>query len=207
MNTVNFGQTQVAPSKLVCIGRNYVDHIKELDNEMPSEPVIFLKPNSAISEQLYLHEKDDIHYEAEITFMVKEGKMVAVGIGFDLTKRDVQSQLKVKGLPWERAKAFDRSAVFSQFVPFTEDTRGLILKVYINDELVQLASDELMIYKPNQLLEDIQQFMTLADGDLLLTGTPKGVGKLKLGDVFEAKLYHHERLLVAGTWSVLDFAN
>ncbi len=203
MKTVKYGQNQVTPSKLVCVGRNYVEHIKELDNEMPSEPVIFLKPNSAISGSLYLDPLEDIHYETEITFMVSNSQIMAVGIGFDLTKRDVQTRLKAKGLPWERAKSFDRSAVFSEFVPFDLDMAGLSLKLFINDQLIQFASYDLMIYKPDQLLENIQQFMTLADGDLLLTGTPKGVGKLKLGDRFTAKLYHYQRLLVMEQWCVM----
>ncbi|MFO6422056.1 fumarylacetoacetate hydrolase family protein [Motilimonas sp. KMU-193] len=203
MNTVKFANSQITPSKLVCIGRNYVEHIKELDNEVPTEPVIFVKPNSAISEHLTLDSQDEIHYEAEITFMVNSDKLVAVGIGFDLTKRDIQTQLKAKGLPWERAKAFDRSAVFSEIVPFDGDPAGLSLQLHINEQLTQFASYDLMIYKPHQLLENIQQFMTLNDGDLLLTGTPKGVGKLKLGDVFTAKLYHQQQLLVSGQWRVL----
>lgn len=204
MKSIKFGNQLVSPSKLVCVGRNYVEHIKELDNEMPTEPVIFLKPNSAICEHLFLDALDDIHYEAEITFMVNEGKIMAVGIGFDLTKRDVQTRLKAKGLPWERAKAFDRSAVFSEFVPWDLDMAGLSLKLFINDQLIQYASDDLMIYKPSQLIENIQQFMTLEPGDLILTGTPKGVGRLQLGDVFKAELYHHQQLLVAGVWPVLD---
>ncbi|MDG1121177.1 MAG: fumarylacetoacetate hydrolase family protein, partial [Glaciecola sp.] len=116
MQQIRVEGQSVTPSKIVCIGRNYVDHINELGNEMPTEPVIFIKPNSAITDTITFDLQEDIHYEAELTFVVQGGALSGVGIGLDLTKRAVQSQLKAKGLPWERAKAFDGSAVLSDFV-------------------------------------------------------------------------------------------
>ena len=111
MKTIQLNNKAITPSKIVCIGRNYVEHIKELDNETPSEPVIFCKPNSAISDEIDLDKNDEIHYEGEICFVVMNNQLAGVGFGLDLTKREVQSKLKTKGLPWERAKAFDGSAV------------------------------------------------------------------------------------------------
>lgn len=107
MKPVKFDGRNVYPSKIVCIGRNYVEHIEELNNEIPKEPVIFIKPNSAISNDIYFNKKDVIHFEGEISFLVKSDKPIGVGFGLDLTKREVQSKLKAKGLPWERAKSFD----------------------------------------------------------------------------------------------------
>ena len=148
MNTVIENSTTITPSKVVCIGRNYVAHIKELNNEMPSQAVIFVKPNSALANEIYSQEKQSIHYESELSFIIKSGKISSVGFGLDLTKREVQSQLKQQGLPWERAKAFDKSAVFSEFVSFHSEIKQLSLRLIINDKLRQQASFDLMIYKP-----------------------------------------------------------
>jgi len=125
MKTVNFNGREVTPSKIVCIGRNYVEHIEELGNEIPSSMVIFMKPNSAIKSKLISNDVEPIHYEGEISFMMLDGKIRGVGFGLDLTKRGLQSKLKAKGLPWERAKAFDGAAVFSDFVKFKDDTKAL----------------------------------------------------------------------------------
>ena len=119
MNHIYFNHKEWYPSKVVCIGRNYTEHIHELNNEVPSEMVFFIKPNSSISTQLSFPKGvKSCHYEAEISFMIQKGKITAVGFGLDLTLREVQTQLKAKGLPWERAKSFLGSAVFSPFVPF-----------------------------------------------------------------------------------------
>ena len=122
---------KIYPSKIVCIGRNYVDHIRELGNEVPKEPVIFLKPNSAINSGIYSSESDVIHFEGEMSFVVENGELAGIGFGLDLTKREVQTSLKARGLPWERAKAFDRSAVFSEFVGFDGDISQLRLELFI----------------------------------------------------------------------------
>jgi len=122
--------------------------------------------------------------------LIKDSKIYAVGFGLDLTDRDLQATLKAKGLPWERAKAFDNSAVFSEFVPIKEEElKELSLKLYINDELKQEGGYELMMYKPKEIIEDILSFCTLEDGDIVMSGTPKGVGQINTGDVFRGEVY------------------
>ena len=192
----------VTPSKIVCIGRNYVEHINELGNEMPTEPVIFIKPNSAITDTITFDPQEDIHYEAELTFVVQDGALFGVGIGLDLTKRAVQSQLKAKGLPWERAKAFDGSAVLSNFVTIPGRIEELNLELYINGELTQLATFDLMLHKPNDILAQVSAFMTCAEGDLIMTGTPKGVGRIQLGATFMARVLSNQHTILEHTWKV-----
>lgn len=196
MNTVTLLQSdnakqQITPSKVVCIGRNYVDHIKELANEMPDEMVVFLKPNSAISSELLSkHNEDELHYEAELSFLYQQGGFTAVALGLDLTKRGVQSKLKAKGLPWERAKAFDKSAIFSEFVSIEQkDIEQLSLSLEINNELKQQGGVDLMMVKPDEILTQLQSFMTLEDGDIVMTGTPKGVGVINESCDFTGKVY------------------
>ncbi|MAG76785.1 MAG: 2-keto-4-pentenoate hydratase [Colwelliaceae bacterium] len=200
MKSIKFNGKEIQPSKVVCVGRNYVEHIKELNNEMPTEPVIFIKPNSAISNNLHTNETEEIHYEGEICFLINNGQIQGVGFGLDLTKRKVQSTLKNKGLPWERAKAFDKSAVFSEFVDCGE-LQSYRMELYINNELIQVANYDLMIHKPDALLNDITQFLTLEDGDIIMTGTPKGVGVVKLGDKFTAKLFSNDNLIIESSWT------
>jgi 2-keto-4-pentenoate hydratase/2-oxohepta-3-ene-1,7-dioic acid hydratase in catechol pathway len=202
MKSVYLDGDKIHPSKIVCIGRNYAGHIKELGNETPEEPVIFLKPNSAISEEIYSNKTDPIHYEAELTFVVKSGELSAVGFGLDLTKREIQSALRSKGLPWERSKAFDGSAVFSDFVTFTGHITGLRLELYINDHLVQQGGYELMMNKPQDVLDETRKFLSYEDGDLIMTGTPKGVGQVYADDRFVGKIFVKERLLVEHHWVV-----
>jgi 2-keto-4-pentenoate hydratase/2-oxohepta-3-ene-1,7-dioic acid hydratase in catechol pathway len=202
MKSVNLHDEKIYPSKIVCIGRNYVDHIKELGNEVPSEPVIFLKPNSAISAKIHSGKIDSIHYEAEITFMVISGRLAAVGFGLDLTKREVQSRLKSRGLPWERSKAFDGAAVFSEFVTCDGDIDQLRLELFINDQLIQQGGCELTINKPVDILAEVKGFMSLEDGDLIMTGTPAGVGVANQGDHFTGKIFDNDTLLVERNWKV-----
>lgn len=202
MNVIKFDGADVTPSKVVCVGRNYVEHIKELNNDTPTEPVIFNKPNSAITNEIYTSHTEEIHYEGEICFLIKSGQIAGVGFGLDLTKRTVQSELKERGLPWERAKAFDKSAVFSEFLVCDSDVTQLSMELSINGLLKQQATYELMIYKPEQLLRDIQTFLTLEDGDIIMTGTPKGVGIVNSGDVFEAKILSGEHVLISRSWHV-----
>lgn len=190
------------PSKIICIGRNYVAHIKELGNEIPKEPVIFIKPNSAISPDIHSGEPDEIHFEGEISIVVRSGEPVAVGFGLDLTKRKLQSALKAKGLPWERSKAFDGAAVFSEFVTFNGQVNALRLELYINDHLVQQGGCQLMIYKPDEILAEVKGFLSLEDGDLIMTGTPAGVGPVNTGDRFTGKIYDNKDLVVEGSWMV-----
>ena len=202
MNTINFENKLLTPSKIICIGRNYVEHIQELNNEAPSEPVIFMKPNSAISEKLFAGKIENHHFEGEICFLIQHNSLAGVGVGLDITKRKLQSALKEKGLPWERAKAFDGSAVFSQFITLSSPLTNLRMELFLNRKLTQEATYPLMIYKPDALLEEIQQFISLEDGDILMTGTPKGVGEFLVGDQFEIKLYTENTLLLKHSWHV-----
>jgi 2-keto-4-pentenoate hydratase/2-oxohepta-3-ene-1,7-dioic acid hydratase in catechol pathway len=203
MQTVLFNGQHICPSKVVCIGRNYVEHIAELNNEVPTEPVIFVKPNSAISHDIKTHAIDAIHYEAEISLMLHDNQFIAAGIGLDLTKRAVQSTLKEKGLPWERAKAFDGSAVFSEFIAINNDVETLSLVLLINDHVIQEANYPLMIYKPLQIVTAVNEFMSFENNDILMTGTPKGVGKINKGDQFTGQLYDGDTLILSKTWKVL----
>jgi 2-keto-4-pentenoate hydratase/2-oxohepta-3-ene-1,7-dioic acid hydratase in catechol pathway len=202
MKSVTWDGKAVYPSKVVCIGRNYAEHIKEFDNEETLEPVIFIKPNSAISDDVHSSKSELIHYEGEITFLISSGELAGVGFGLDLTKRDLQYELKNKGWPWERAKAFDGSAVFSEFVTFNGDISDLRLEFYINDVLVQFGDHDLMLNKPPQLLNEAKSFLTFEDGDLLMAGTPKGVGSVNSGDRYLGKIFEKERLIVEGSWVV-----
>jgi 2-keto-4-pentenoate hydratase/2-oxohepta-3-ene-1,7-dioic acid hydratase in catechol pathway len=195
MKTVKYNNIDTYVSKVVCVGRNYVEHIEELNNEVPQNIVFFNKPNSAISDQLY-YISEDTRFEGEICFLIKDKKISGVGFGLDLTKADTQGYLKSKGLPWERAKAFDNSAVFSEFVEFSGDIEKLSLELYINEKLVQYATYELMIYKPQDVLTEIESFMSLEDNDIIMSGTPKGVANYKLNDVFVGKILYQNRVIV-----------
>ncbi len=200
MKTIKVGDIYITPSKIVCIGRNYVDHIKELNNEVPTSMVLFMKPNSAISEKLETKGKE-LHYEGEISFMIKDSKISSVGFGLDLTDRTLQSELKKKGLPWERAKAFDGAGVFGEFVDIDEkDIEKLNLKLYINDKLVQSGGVELMINKPTAVVEEILTFCTLEDGDIVMSGTPKGVGTFKPEDKFVGEIFMGDVKILTKTW-------
>jgi 2-keto-4-pentenoate hydratase/2-oxohepta-3-ene-1,7-dioic acid hydratase in catechol pathway len=203
MNKINLAGKSCAPSKIVCIGRNYVEHIKELNNQIPDQSVIFVKPNSAIAFQLVSRINEPIHYEAEISFVIENNKITAVGFGLDLTKRGVQSVLKSKGLPWERAKAFDKSAVFSHFVNFSGNIETLSMQLLINNELIQHADYDLMIHKPSEIIEEVSSFMSFCDGDILMTGTPKGVGVVLKDDVFIGRIFQGDRLLIEQQWHAL----
>ncbi len=186
--------------KIVCVGRNYVEHIKELHNEIPTEPVFFIKPQSAITKELLY--RPGLHYEGEISFLIENKRVAQVGFGLDLTLREVQSRLKAKGLPWERAKAFKGSALLSDFVPI-ERWRGLELRLYRNGTLVQQGDTSLMIYSPDYLLKEADEIFGLDDGDILMSGTPKGVGRIELGDRFRGEIWQDGRCLVAKEWEVL----
>lgn len=163
--------------------------------------VVFNKPNSAISSELKYFSKDT-RFEGEICFLIIDKKIQGIGFGLDLTKADVQNKMKQKGLPWERAKAFDGSAVFSDFVELDGDIEKIRFELFINDVLVQFADYELMIYKPADMLKEIQSFMSLSDGDIIMSGTPKGVGNYKEGDVFVGRVFSGDELLVEARWEV-----
>lgn len=201
MNNIKYSGANIAPNKVICIGRNYVEHIEELGNEMPTEMVIFFKPNSSVSSELKIYDDEKHHYEAELSFLVKSNKLVAVSLGLDLTKRDVQSRLKAKGLPWERAKCFRGSAVFSEFVSFGSLSE-LSLELHVNNKLVQYGGVDLMINKPKNMLDEILTFSDVSENDILMSGTPKGVGEFKKGDKFEGFVYEGDKMLVKCEWIV-----
>ena len=198
MNTISVNGNTVQPSKILCVGRNYRAHIEELGNEIPDSMVVFNKPNSAISSTLYSDiNNQPLHYESELAFTVKEGKLDAVGFGLDLTKRALQSTLKAKGLPWERAKAFDGAALFSAFVTLPKDIGGLSLQLNVDGEQRQAGDISLMIYPPAQIIRELETFTTLEDGDIIMTGTPAGVGEIKAGQAFEGKVLLAGKTLVS----------
>ena len=190
----------VYPSKIICVGRNYLAHIKELHNDVPDEMVLFVKPNSSISENLSIVEGEEIHYECELCFLVKEGKLSHLGLGLDLTKRKLQQTLKEKGLPWERAKAFDGSALFSEFITLDDPLEHLSFEFKINDRRVQFGEPKAMIHTPQAILEEVSSFMTLVNGDIVMTGTPKGVGKIHPLSTYTANLFSGDKLCLSQSW-------
>lgn len=203
LHSVRVDNESIIPSKIVCIGRNYVEHIRELNNDMPAQMIIFNKPNSAISAQLYSTRQEPLHYEGEICFMVQQGQLSAVGFGLDLTKRDLQSSLKAKGLPWERAKAFDGAALFSPFISITGNINDLTLQLDINGKTVQQGSIDLMMNKPQAILTEIQSFMSVNDNDILMTGTPAGVGIVNSGDRFCGRILSNNQIVTEASWTAL----
>jgi len=201
VNTVRVNGRSVCPGKIVCVGRNYAAHIAELGNSMPDEMVVFLKPNSAIGDALLCARGEPLHYEGEICLMVEKGAFSAVAFGLDLTKRALQDRLKAQGLPWERAKAFDGAALFSDFVPLPEGWMELGMELDINGVAVQRGTTGLMLYKPDTILAEISSFMTLNDGDIVMTGTPEGVGPVHAGEAFVGRILAHGKQLVSCTWT------
>jgi 2-keto-4-pentenoate hydratase/2-oxohepta-3-ene-1,7-dioic acid hydratase in catechol pathway len=188
--------------KLICIGRNYTAHIEELENERPKNPVVFIKADSAIlpkEQDFYLPPfSNNVHHEVELLVKItKVGKHIAkefahkyydeVSLGIDFTARDVQDELKSKGLPWEKAKSFDGSAVIGKWVSKSnyKDLNDLNFSMKRNNEVVQSASSELMLWKIDELISYVSQFFTLKKGDIIFSGTPSGVGKVEAGDVLE----------------------
>ena len=201
MSSVRFGEKLITPSKLLCIGRNYVAHINELNNTLPEQMVVFNKPNSCITSTLSSFHQERLHYEVEICFLIEEEQLSAVAIGFDLTKRDLQSELKSKGLPWERAKAFDGSAVFSRFIPLDGiDINQLQIELFINSMRVQCGQVSQMIYSPETILADLKSYTQLYDGDVIMTGTPQGVGEIHMGDIFLSRLKLDGKTLIEAEW-------
>ena len=197
--------------KIICIGRNYAEHAKELGNDLPESPVIFLKPDTALlknnADFYYPSFSDNIQYETEIVIRInKEGKNIQekfahkyynqIGIGIDFTARDIQQTLKSKGLPWEKAKAFNHSAPISSFVEVKEydDIQALNFSLYCNDTLVQKGNTAQMIFNINYLISYISSFILLKTGDLIFTGTPAGVGSIKVGDRLKACIEEQEML-------------
>lgn len=190
--------------KIICIGRNYAKHIEELENERPVEPVVFMKPDSAVllkkNPFIIPPFSQDIHYEVEILVKINRiGKFIdqkfahkyydEIGLGIDFTARDLQSKLKNKGLPWEKAKAFDGSAVIGKFCQKSElELNEIKFQLERNGEVVQDGNSSHMLWKIDELITYVSQFFTLKIGDVLFTGTPAGVGVVKSGDQLKGTL-------------------
>jgi 2-keto-4-pentenoate hydratase/2-oxohepta-3-ene-1,7-dioic acid hydratase in catechol pathway len=191
--------------KIICVGRNYADHAKELGNDIPDEPVIFMKPKSALLQShtpfYYPEFSNELHYECELVLRVcKNGKYIqerhasnyynGVTVGIDFTARDIQDELKKKGLPWEKAKAFDNSAAVGKFIDVTPamNRKNINFSFYKNKELVQQGNSGDMIFSIDALIANISNYFSLNIGDLIFTGTPAGVGECVVGDVLEAFL-------------------
>ena len=190
--------------KIICIGRNYTEHIKELNNETPEEPVIFIKPDTALlrnNNPFFIPDfSNDVHHEVEVVVKIKKpGRPIPIGfakdyydevaVGIDFTARDVQSQLKAKGLPWEKAKGFDHSAAMSAFIPLSELTnetsRGIYAATFSlekNGNEVQSGNTNQMIHNVDEIIAHVSEYFSLRIGDYIFTGTPAGVGAVKSGD-------------------------
>ena len=195
--------------KLICIGRNYTAHIEELENEKPTDPVVFLKPDTSIllkKQPFSIPDfSDDVHHEVEVLVKInKVGKHIAkkfahkyydeVGLGIDFTARDLQAQLKAKGLPWEKAKAFDGAAVIGKWLSKAkfQDINNINFSLRKNDEIVQSANTELMLWKVDELIEYVSKYFTLKIGDIIFTGTPAGVGKVFAEDRLQGYIEEEE---------------
>lgn len=192
--------------KIICVGRNYVAHAKELNNEIPDEPVLFMKPDSALlrnNDPFYIpHWTNDVHHEIELIVKISRlGKNIEkkfahryykeVGLGIDFTARDVQNALKDKGLPWEKAKAFDHSAMIcTQFVSIEAipDRNAIHFRLDKNGKTVQEGNSALMIFSIDDIITHVSKYFTLKIGDLIYTGTPAGVGQVQVGDRLEGYL-------------------
>jgi len=189
--------------KIFCVGRNYSDHAKELKNDVPDEPVIFMKPKSALLQPhtpfYYPEFTNELHYECELVLRIaKNGKYIqdkfaskyydAVTTGIDFTARDIQNELKEKGLPWEKAKAWDNSAVVGKWVPLAniKDRNKISFSLQKNKEVVQEGNSQDMIFDFDYIVSYISNFFSINIGDLIFTGTPAGVGEIVVGDEIEA---------------------
>ncbi len=188
--------------KIICVGRNYAEHIEELNNAVPKDPVLFLKPDTAIllkKQPFFIPEfSKDVHHEVEILVKINRiGKHIdrkfahkyydELGLGIDFTARDLQSQLKEKGLPWEKAKAFDGAAVVGNFLPKSnfEDVNNINFSLEKNGNVQQIGNTSLMLWKIDTLIEYISKYFTLKIGDIVFTGTPSGVGKVNSNDILK----------------------
>ncbi len=189
--------------KIICIGRNYADHAKELGNEIPDEPVIFMKPKSALLQPhtpfYYPEFTNELNYECELVLRIsKNGKYIqerhaanyynGITVGIDFTARDIQDECKKKGLPWEKAKAFDNSAAIGKFIDITPDInkKNINFTFSKNGEIVQTGNSGQMLFSFDKLISNISNYFSLNIGDLIFTGTPAGVGECVVGDELEA---------------------
>lgn len=200
MTTVIFNGQPVRPGKVVCVGKNYAAHIEEMASVPAENMVVFMKPATSIGTTLHATLDEALHYEGEICLLMKDEAVAGVGFGLDLTKRETQSKLKFAGLPWERSKAFTGSALFSEFVTAPADLTRLGVELRVDDELRQKGGVNLMLYPPDVILQELNQFLMLEDYDIIMTGTPAGVGAVQIGEHFSGHVFDGDNELVSGLW-------
>ena len=200
MGSVVFNGQSVRPGKVVCVGKNYAAHIEEMASVPAENMVVFMKPATSIGTELFAALDEPLHYEGEICLLLQGGLVAGVGFGLDLTKRETQSKLKAAGLPWERSKAFTGSALFSEFVTAPEDLLQLGVELMVDDELRQKGDVSLMLYPPDVILTELKQFLVLEDYDIVMTGTPAGVGAVQAGQRFHGRVLHGDQELISGAW-------
>ena len=200
MGSVVFNGQSVRPGKVVCVGKNYAAHIEEMASVPADEMVVFMKPATSIGTELFAALDEPLHYEGEICLLMQGGKVAGVGFGLDLTKREAQSKLKAAGLPWERSKAFTGSALFSEFVTAPKDLSQLGVELTVDDELRQKGDVSLMLSPPEVILTELKQFLVLEDYDIIMTGTPAGVGPVQTGERFYGRVLDGDQELVSGDW-------
>ena len=200
MGSVAFNGQSVRPGKVVCVGKNYAAHIEEMASVPAENMVVFMKPATSIDRDLFAALDEPLHYEGEICLLMRAGRVAGVGFGLDLTKRETQTRLKAAGLPWERSKTFIGSAFFSEFVTAPEDLSRLGMELMIDDALRQKGDVSLMLYPPEVILKELHQFLVLEDFDIVMTGTPAGVGAVQVGERFCGRVLHGEQELVSGAW-------
>ena len=200
MTSILFNGQSVRPGKVVCVGKNYAAHIEEMASVPAEKMVVFMKPATSIGTELHATLDEALHYEGEISLLIKAGAVAGVGFGLDLTKRETQSKLKAAGLPWERSKAFTGSALFSEFVPAPADLTQLGVELTVDDELRQKGDVSLMLYPPAVILGELQEFLVLEDYDIVMTGTPAGVGAVKTGQHFSGRVLDGEDELISANW-------
>lgn len=200
MSTITFNGREIRPGKVICVGKNYAAHISEMNSVPAENMVVFMKPATAIGTELHAVMDEPLHYEGEICLLVQQGTITGVGFGLDLTKRETQSKLKAAGLPWERSKAFTGSALFSEFVPAPADLSELGVELIVDDATRQKGDVSLMLYPPDIILAELKQFLLLEDFDIIMTGTPAGVGAVQPGEHFVGRILAGEQTLTSGAW-------
>lgn len=199
--------------KIICVGRNYAEHAKELGNDIPDEPVIFMKPKSALLQShtpfYYPEFTNELHYECELVLRIcKNGKYIqerhagnyynGIAVGIDFTARDLQDELKKKGLPWEKSKAFDNSAAVSKFIDITPamNKKNINFSLLKNGELAQKGNSSKMIFSFDSIIEHVSNYFSLNIGDIIFTGTPAGVGECVVGDELDCYIEDQKLLSI-----------
>ena len=200
MGSLVFKGQSVRPGKVVCVGKNYAAHIEEMASVPAENMVVFMKPATSIGTELFAALDEPLHYEGEICLLMQGGEVAGVGFGLDLTKRDTQAKLKTAGLPWERSKAFTGSALFSEFAAAPKDLSQLGVELVVDHAVRQEGDVNLMLYPPDVILKELNRFLALEDFDIVMTGTPAGVGAIQAGEWFCGRVLHGAQELVSAEW-------